>query len=133
MHDHDSELDFLPQELQSLKPYLRINSAGKNGQAGTFFIRLSIAYNKVLASRRYEIGLKTRNLVTALKRAGELVSLCFFCGMEITSKRVNAPALASLFPLSDLSDDLGRDREEEEAVFTGGNAGLPFFIRWASD
>ena len=56
-----------------------------------------------------------------------------FCSMEITNRKVNEPALASLFPLSDLSDVLGRDREEEEAVFTEGNAGLPFFIQWASD
>ena len=87
-----------------------------------------------MTPRRYEFGLKTRYLAEAVKRAGELVALCFFCGVEITSKGVNAPALASLFPLSDLSDDIGRDREDEEKDrFTGGNAGLPFLICWPKD
>ena len=130
--DKNTEHEHLPREVQALLPYLRMNGTGKRGQAGTYYLRLCIAAKKAFTPRRYDFGMKTRNLEKALKRAGELVALCFFCGMEITSRGVDAPALANLFPLSDLSDDLGRDREDE-CSFSGGNAGMPFFIQWASD
>ena len=130
----DEALKHYPEEVRALARYLKQNKTGICGKEGTYRFRVRIAKERNLTACRYEFGLKTSNLAEAVKRAGELVALCFFCGAEITSKGVNAPALASLFPLTDLSDDLGRDREDEEDDgFTGGNAGLPFFIRWASD
>ena len=128
----DETLESYPAAVKVLARYLKQNKTGINGKDGTYRFRVSIAKERNLTARRYEFGLKTSNLAEAVKRAGELVALCFFCGAEITSKGVNAPALASLFPLSDLSDDLGKDRDDEEIDgFTGGNAGLPFFIQWA--
>ena len=80
-----------------------------------------------MTPRRYEFGLKTRYLAEAVKRAGELVAMFHFFGWLVASRHVDAPALASLFPLSDLSDVLGSDREEESS-FYGSNAGMPFLI-----
>lgn len=130
--EKEEALKHYPEEVRVLSRYLKQNKAGICGKDGTYRFRVRIAKERNLTARRYEFGLKTSNLAEAVKRAGELVALCFFCGMEITSRGVNAPALASLFPLSDLSDDLGRDREDE-CGFSGGNAGMPFFIQWASD
>ena len=98
-------------------------------------MRLHVAPDVYSKARAVDVGLNTCQQEEALKRAGELVSLCYFCGMKIRNKQVDAPTLACLFPLADLSDDLGTEREEEEesAGFMGGNAGLPFLIRWKKE
>lgn len=130
----DEALKHYPEEVRALARYLKQNKTGICGKEGTYRFRVRIAKARNLSARRYEFGLKTSNLAEAVKRAGELVSLFHFFGWIVASRQINAPALASLFPLSDLSDDLGRDRDDEEITeFAGGNAGCPFFIQWAND
>ena len=130
----DEALKHYPEEVRALARYLKQNKTGICGKEGTYRFRVRIAKERNLSARRYEFGLKTSNLSEAVKRAGELVALFHFFGWIVASRQINAPALASLFPLSDLSDDLGRDRDDEEITeFAGGNAGCPFFIQWASD
>ena len=128
-------LEHYPEEVRALAHCMKQNKTGIKGNAGTYRFRVRIAKNKAMTTRIYEFGLKTRCLAEAVKRAGELVAMFHFFGWIVSSRHVNAPALASLFPLSDLSDDLGRDREDEEECisFYGGNAGMPFFIQWAND
>ena len=124
----------LPAAVARLAKYLRKNRDGKK-KGGAYSVRLNIAPDVYSKSRPVDIGLNTCQLEEALRRAGELVSLCYFCGVSIRNRRVDAPMLSCLFPLVDLSDDLGSAREEEEesACFMGGNAGLPFFIRWSKE
>lgn len=123
----------LPEAVQKLAYYLRKNKDGKMHRGGAYSVRLQITTEEKLTAIRHDIGLNTSTPLEALKRAGELVALCHFCGLSISNRKVDAPLLASLFPLSDLSDDLGADREDEESGFFGGNAGLPFLIRWPKD
>lgn len=130
----DKALEHYPEAVRVLTRYLKQNKTGICGKEGTYRFRVSIAKERNLTARRYEFGLKTSNLAEAVKRAGELVALFHFFGWIVASRQIDAPALASLFPLSDLSDDLGRDRDDEEITdFAGGNAGCPFFIQWAND
>lgn len=128
----DKTLKNYPEAVQALAHCLKQNKSGVKGKAGTYRFRVLIAKNRAMTPRRYEFGLKTRYLAEAVKRAGELVAMFHFFGWLVASRHVDAPALASLFPLSDLSDDLGSDREEESS-FYGGNAGMPFLICWPKD
>lgn len=128
----DKTLKNYPEAVQALAHCLKQNKSGIKGKAGTYRFRVLIAKNRAMTPRRYEFGLKTRYLAEAVKRAGELVAMFHFFGWLVASRHVDAPALASLFPLSDLSDDLGSDREEESS-FYGGNAGMPFLICWPKD
>ena len=84
-----------------------------------------------MKARRMEIGLSTGSITEAIRRAGEIVSLCYFCGYEIRSKNISPEKISSFFPIADLSDE--PIAEEADPGFIGGNAGLPFFINWASD
>ncbi|MBE6418903.1 MAG: hypothetical protein E7031_02105 [Akkermansiaceae bacterium] len=121
-------VDMMPEEVQALGRYLRKHAPYM------YNLRVVCAPDKVRKSKRVEVGLKTDIYKVALIRAAEFISLLHFCGWQIYSEDINAPALASLFPLSDLSDDLGSDREEEEqSPFYGGNAGMPFLINWRKD
>ena len=129
----DIKASLLPDEVQALGRYLRKRPRNKR-RADFFTVRLMCAPDKLQKARRIEAGLKTTVYHEALKRAGEFIALLHFYGWQIWSEDVNAPALARLFPLSDLSDDLGRDRDDKEPPgFYGGNAGLPFWICWPKD
>lgn len=121
--------------LQRLKRYIRLNRRNKTKQEeASYCFRIMCAPDKAKKSVRYEFGLRTKDRSKALYRAAELVALLHFCGWVVYSKDIDAPALACLFPLSDLSDDLGTDRDDEEASgFYGGNAGFPFLICWPYD
>ena len=130
----DSRLAHFPEAVKALACYLEQNKPGKRGRAGTYKFKVLIAKDRTKIPRRYEFGLKTRYLAEAVKRAGELVALFHFHGWQVANKHINAYTIADYFPLSDLSDDLGRDRDDEETPgFYGGNAGLPFLICWPKD
>lgn len=117
--------ELMPEEVQALGRYLRKRAPYM------FCLRVVCAPDKVRKSKRIEAGLKTDVYKVALIRAAEFISMLHFCGWQVYSEDINAPALARLFPLSDFSDDLGSDRDDEEPPgFYGGNAGLPFFIDW---
>lgn len=133
LYSADLRAAMLPDEVQALGRYLRKRTNNRR-RTNLFTIRLRCAPDKLRKARTIETGLNTACYHLALRRAGEFIALLHFFGWQVYSEDVDAPSLASLFPLSDLTDDLGTDRDDEAPPgFYGGNAGLPFLISWPKD
>lgn len=128
-----SEIDSFPDAIAALAKYFRKNKDGKK-RGGAYILRARVASDSCHKAKYVDVGLNACSIKEALKRAGELVSLCHFCGLVFRNRWIDADRIAAYFPLVDLSDDLGRGREEkEDSRFLGGNAGLPFLLRWTKE
>lgn len=72
---------------KELKRYLRQNKpTKKNGQPGTYFLRILYQPERLLKAVRKDIGLGTNDLTEALGRARVLLKGCYALGARFTSK-----------------------------------------------
>lgn len=70
----------------SLEKYLRQNKARKNGQPGSYSIRLLWLFDKRMAPKRIERGLGTNVKSEALERANILLRFIYSLGHSVSNR-----------------------------------------------